>query len=47
MGENTTLIEVLQQAIQREQERIERAQIEIMKLRQELLDLGVKPPLED
>lgn len=46
MSKDSTLIQVLKEAIWREQERIERAQAEIVKLKQELSDLGVELPWE-
>jgi len=44
---NRALIQVLKDALQRERERIDRAEIEIIKLKQELLALGVELPLND
>lgn len=43
--ENEALIRVLRNAWQREQERIERAEAEIIKIKLELLELGVELPL--
>ena len=43
MGQNSELIEVIKAAIWRERERIDRAEKEIIKLRLELLELGVDP----
>jgi len=44
---NGPVIQVIKDAIAREYERIERAQAEILKLREELVDLGYEePPLE-
>ena len=44
---NNTLIGVLKQALAREEEKIERAKAEIIKLKLELLDLGVELPLHE
>lgn len=43
---NDLLIRVIKDAIQREHERIERAQAEIVKLKEELIDLGYEEPAE-
>lgn len=42
---NTALIHVLKQALLREQDKIQRAEQEIFKLKMELLELGVELPL--
>ena len=44
---NPELIRVLKNAIFREQERIQRAEFEIWKLKMELLELGEELPLEE
>lgn len=41
---NAPLISVLKQALDREEKKIQRAEAEIIKLRFELLDLGVELP---
>lgn len=41
------LIDVLRRSIAREEERIERAQAEIHKLKLELLELGIELPLHE
>ena len=41
---NAPLISVLKSALYRENEKIERAEAEIIKLRLELLDLGIELP---
>jgi hypothetical protein len=43
---NAPLIQVLRDALQREYEKIEGSQLEIIKLKQDLLDLGVELPVE-
>lgn len=47
MGENSKLIEVLKNALQRERDRIDRAEKEIIKIKLELLELGVELPLDE
>ena len=44
---NPELIRVLRNAIFREQERIQRSEFEIWKLKMELLELGEELPLEE
>ena len=44
---NTELIRVLKSALAREYEKKEKAELEIIKLKQELVDLGVELPLGD
>lgn len=44
---NGPLMEVLKGALAREEEKIERAQQEIIRLKLELLELGVELPLRD
>ena len=43
---NGPLIQILMDALQRKYEQIERAKLEIISLKQELLDLGVELPPE-
>jgi hypothetical protein len=42
---NATLIQVLKDELFREQQRIERAEKEIIRIKNELLELGVELPL--
>lgn len=42
---NESLIQVLKDALQREYDRIDRAEREVIKLKLELLELGVELPL--
>ena len=44
---NALLIQVLKDALAREQQKIERAEHEIIKIKQELLELGEELPLGD
>lgn len=47
LANNPTLVNVLRSALVREYEKIDRAEKEIIKLKLELLELGVELPIGD